>query len=339
MSGRKQHHFWQMLQRGFAEQRKGDQYCITVYRRDREPFTANTKDFGAERDFFDFRPGVGADEGITRTEGDLQSIVRLLRKGTIPEDTHRSSMGRLINSLENRTKFIRAEFGDYATEVTATVSEWFSKPETLRKMMRNYAMNNPQEIEDIMAPYIQDPAQRSAIREIVAEKMGDIDSGIFEKICRDSRSELDEVIRRIPRLAKESHIKALMGENQADSKIELYNSLHFRFVSGFNNSMILPDTMVSFLANGRLSPFLNKGDRLEAVWFPITPDAMLLGETRPGSHRSQKEILRGLASTAYEAFVAKSNQQNLRKLSGRIGRNARILSQGNRSWLRLAASY
>lgn len=52
MSGRNQHHFWQLLQRGFGVERKPNYTTVYAYRKDKIPLPVGTRNIGAEKDFF-----------------------------------------------------------------------------------------------------------------------------------------------------------------------------------------------------------------------------------------------------------------------------------------------
>jgi hypothetical protein len=326
MSGRNQHHFWQVLQRGFGVERKPDYTTVFVYKKNKPPFAVGTRNFGAERDFFDFTPGSGADALITKTETDLQGLVKYLQNdGQVTSDLS-APIAALIVHLETRTKFLRQHFAETVSDVMDGLNSWFANPVIFQKMMKKYALDNPDKIEALLAQHIHEPSTRAGLTEFIIDNFAVLGSAIIRSASHDAAESINAIKNEVFEIAKQSHIKALLGAAPDGIRRDRYMSLKFRLKSGFGGNLICPDTMTSFLTDRKPKPFLDKDDGLEAVWIPLTSDLMLIGETGASVDRADEAILRILASTSYEAFIANSDVPDLRRLSVRIGKNAQILS-------------
>lgn len=326
MSGRNQHHFWQILQRGFGVQRKPDYTTVFAYQKNRLPFPVGTRNFGAERDFFDFAPESGADDLITRTENELQGLVKHLQNGGQVSGDHTGLISVLIAHLETRTKFLREHFAETTLNLMDELNRWFSNPIIFKKMMLKYASDNRDEIDLLLSQHVDEPDTRAALTELMIENFDMLGENVIRSASDDAAHSMRAFAENIFEVAKKSHIKAILNTTPDSIRRDRYLGLRYRLKSGFGGNLICPDTMTSFLTDGKPKPFLDKEDRLESVWIPLTSDLMLIGETSTSVDRTNQSVLRILASTSYSAFIANSDAPDLRRLSSRIGKNAQLLS-------------
>lgn len=328
MSGRNQHHFWQLLQRGFGVERKPGYTTVYAYSKDRNPYPVSTRNYGAERDFFDFAPGEGADAQVSQTENELQGLVRHLRTGGEITRVHSEQLAKLIEHLETRTKFLRENLFGSVVDVTDGLQEWFSDSGTHIRMLKKYASQNLGRIEKALEGEISDPATRQALATFFVDNLDKMD---LSEYLRTSAAAMDGFLRdlvgKLGGTIKEAHIELMLGKNLNSSRVRRYNRLHYRIATGFEGQLICPDTMVAFITDSKPTPFLDKSDRLEAVWVPLTADLMLIGENGARVDRTTKTVQRILASTAYNGFIALSDSPRLRLLSSRIGTNAEVISK------------
>lgn len=326
MSGRNQHHFWQVLQRGFGVQRKPDYTTVFVYQKNKSPFPVVPRNFGAERDFFDFTPGSGADDLITKTENTLQGLVKYLQNGGQLTGDLTGLIAELITHLETRTKFLRQHFTETTSDLLGELNRWFLNPQILKKIMKKYASDNPDEIDALLSQYVDEPIARVALKELMIENFDMLGTKVIKSTSDDAAHSMKALAENLLEIAKQSHIKAILSMTPDSIRRDRYLGLNYRLKSGFDGNLVCPDTMTSFLTDGKPKPFLDKDDRLESVWIPLTSDLMLIGETSTSVDRTNQSVLRILASTSFSAFIAKSDVPDLRRLSSRIGKNAQVLS-------------
>lgn len=326
MSGRNQHHFWQILQRGFGTQRKPDYTTVFAYRKNNPPFSVGTRNFGAERDFFDFTPGSGADGKITNIENELQALVKYLQnEGQVTTDLS-PQIATLIAHLETRTKFLRQHFAETVFDVMKGIKSWVADPEIFQKMMKKYASDNPEEIDAFLAEHVHEPSTRAALVEFLISNFAMLEPHAIRSASDEAAQSMKFLASNIFEITKKSHIEAILNHTPHNTRRDRYLGLKYRLKTGYGGNLICPDTMVSFLTSRKPKPFLDKDDRLESVWAPLTSDLMLIGESSASVDRTDEASLRILASTSYSAFIAKSDIPSLRQLSNRIGKNAQILS-------------
>lgn len=77
MSGKKQHHIWQMIQRGFSWRERGDDH-IWVYTKEAAPRQTVTRKYGQEKSFYGDENSI-ADINITNFENQTQELIRKRR--------------------------------------------------------------------------------------------------------------------------------------------------------------------------------------------------------------------------------------------------------------------
>ncbi|MDT8853674.1 hypothetical protein RNZ50_01230 [Paracoccaceae bacterium Fryx2] len=326
MAGRNQHHFWQVLQRGFGIERKPGFTTVFAYQKGKPPFNVGTKNLGAERDFFDFAPGDGADDLITKTENDLQGLVRHLQNGGHLAEDHTAMIALLIAHLETRTKFLRQHLAETLSDLTGGIYSWFADPHIFQKMMKRHASDSFAEIDTQLAKHVSDPSIRAALRGFMIDNIDQLGANVIKTASDNAAEAIKSLAEKLQGIAKQSHIKAILNIEPNNTRSNRYLDLKYRTQSRFSGNLICPDTMVAFLTDQKPKPFLDIGDQLEAVWIPLTSDLMLIGESGASVDRTHQSVLRVLASTSYSTFIANSDAPDLRKLSSRIGKNAEILS-------------
>lgn len=328
MSGRNQHHFWQLLQRGFGVERKPNYTTVYAYRKGKIPFPVGTRNIGAEKDFFDFVPGEGADYLITKTEDKLQGLVKYLQNGGEVTNNHTEEIATLIAHLETRTNFLRQKFAESVLDLSGELNNWFSNPVTFRKMMRRYAKENADELAALLVDKIGDPEARATFIDFAVNNFDILGTDTIQTASDEAKASIKALISGIFEISKQAHVKSIISNAPFDGRMQRYLDLKFRSRTGFRESLICPDTMVTFLTSRKPKPFLDKDDQLEAVWIPLTSDVMLVGERSEGIDHTTDAILRILASTSHTTFIAKSDTYQLRSLSNRIGKNAQIITPG-----------
>jgi hypothetical protein len=193
-------------------------------------------------------------------------------------------------------------------------------------MIEKYAIENVSKIDAKFSTVVEDPGSRKAIIDYIFGNLGVLGSGVAKSASEDAARSLSEFVKNISYEAKRAHISAILEATSGTEREKRYLNLRYRVKSDFDGKLICPDTMVLFLTSDKVKPFLDADDRLEAVWIPLTSDLLLIGELTPSADRNNQSVLRALASTSYTAFVGKTDDEILRKLSPRIGKNATIQS-------------
>ena len=108
MAGIKQHHVWQMLQRGFSWKKECNDNYIWVYRNGQPPEQTTTRLFGQEEYFYG-PENSKADLCITQFENYIQNFVQKVRNFPDKTSLDANLSSKLILHLKMRSRFIRNE--------------------------------------------------------------------------------------------------------------------------------------------------------------------------------------------------------------------------------------
>lgn len=325
MAGRKQHHVPQLLQRGFGE-KSGKETQVFVFEKSGRVFPTNTKNYGAQRDFYAVKDDSFVDDMITEYENDINSFVgQLKEKNSIAlKDT--KTISGLIAHLETRTLFLRQEMAFLMGAVTSTISDLFSRSSNVEKILRVYLREHPNFLEEKLSEFKIESKNIGLARDLVSSQMDDLIKSAskslsveFSRMWRTVEAELIDTI-------KSSHLKSLREQNANPVRAKFYQDLTYRVHDEIDGSFILPDVMTVFVTSNGIKPFTSKGDIVESVIFPLTSSQILIGERAHNVIRPLKQVNRILASAAFSSFIAKSDSPELRSLTSRIGRNAELLS-------------
>ncbi len=158
MAGNRQHHVWQLLQRGFGEKR-GKDHHIWVYKKGIAPQQTVTRLFGFEKHFYG-EEGSLADEVITDFENRMQSEVQEFRKLPHGSKLDSSTVASLIGHLETRSLFLRR---DSSIRLQKAVDGWVDSSKNvtkIRKAMIAYLEENPEEVDKFFGKAFVHPDRR-----------------------------------------------------------------------------------------------------------------------------------------------------------------------------------
>ena len=144
------------------------------------------------------------------------------------------------------------------------------------------------------------------------------------------RKELDKqlvpIAENIEVAIKRGHLAALSGDFDSMGRVERYLELEYRVVSAEQLPYILPDTYVCSRNGQRFSPILTEAGEVQEVLLPISSNLCVQGYRSAPVDRPSETTNRILASSSFEAFVARDNLPSYGGLMGRIGKNAIMLS-------------
>ena len=107
MAGKRQHHIWQFIQRGFGEKR-GKDHHIWVYEKGCPPRKTVTRKHGVEPFFFSEGDDNTADDTITNFENSIHSYFQELRTSGAETRIASELVAPFVVHLEMRSLFLRA---------------------------------------------------------------------------------------------------------------------------------------------------------------------------------------------------------------------------------------
>lgn len=327
MAGNKQHHVWQMLQRGFGEKR-GKDHHVWVYRKAKPAKQTVTRLFGVEKHFYG-PEGSAADAKITKYENDNQSIIQDIRKLPNGTEVDPEFASILISHLEIRSAFLRQEASNKLQKMAASLVHNFKSPEKLRAMMLEYLEENPAELDKLMGKGFVPIIQRTGVAEIMPQMLKKMsDEEVMESIG-PVFDQMDFLTDQIPELMKSGQNDAFVRDIASEVRAKFHLDRHYSVYRPQLGTLILPDTTLAFVKKEGASPFFQKDHDVEAVILPVASDAAIIGRATDKGEFSLKAMNRLLAACSFEAFLAKDQSPHFQGLTGRIGKYAKLISDGD----------
>jgi hypothetical protein len=323
LAGIKQHHVWQILQRGFGE-KLGKDHHIWVYRKGKPAEKTVTRLFGFEKRFYG-EEGSQADVNITKYESDNQSTIQEIRKLRNGADVDPEFAATLISHLEIRTSFLRDSFSTMTQKIVGGLVDRFMSPETLRSMMLAYLKDNPDELDKLLGKAFILPAQRSDFSQIAYQIVENMSDEEILKSMEHGLGQIGEITTKLPKIAKDGQNKLLAREVSNQSRSELHFDRKYFVYRPEDGSLILPDTTLAFVKKEGASPLSQYQDSIEAVILPIASNAAIIGTVNGKFNYPLKAINRILAGCSFEAFLALEQSASLQGMTGRIGKYAKLL--------------
>ena len=323
MAGSRHHHVWQILQRGFGTKR-GKDHHIWVYRKNQPPEQTVTRLFGMEKHFYG-PEGSEADINITKYENENQSTIQEVRLLPDGAGVDAEFAATLIGHLEIRSAFLREEASKIFRKGISGLSKTLTSPEILRKMMRKYLKENPEQVDKLLAEQFIPANDRDQAKRLMEEALNHVHSETLLQSIAPGLSILENFSELLPSLAKDAHNKVLADSASGHSRLDLYRNFKYRVFRSEAGGFILPDTTICFAKHGGAAPFSQKDDQLEAVALPLSSSVAIVGSPTGVQPFSLKTLNRLLAACSFRSFIALQNDASFRALQGRIGKYAKLI--------------
>jgi hypothetical protein len=325
MAGKKQHHVWQMLQRGFSWREHNDSH-VWVYRRDEAPKQTVTRKFGWESQFYG-EEGSTADVNITDFENLMQEFVHEARKKSDGEQVDTKLAAALVAHLEMRSLFLRDEISRLGDRVFKFVRDSFSSEKKFSTIMMSYLNNHREHFQVEMDKLSIPKEMRGALTDLLMQAAPEKIKEIAGETARHFGFLYDAMAASLAKTVKSSHNKALETNFSEIVRTEGHEAMAFSVMRYMHDDFILPDTSLAFFGKRGCFPVSQKDDKIEAVILPLSSKVAIIGRSDPAFKRDLPVIQRALASCSYQAFLSPRMGGDLVKLSGRISRNARLLTE------------
>ncbi|MGX0875711.1 hypothetical protein ACSSV4_000383 [Roseovarius sp. MBR-154] len=327
MSGRKNHHVPQLLQRGFGTKSKKS-VQVWVYSKDKPPYPTSTANFGAERDFYIEGEDTLADDLITEFEGEIHGFIRSVVNGEEQALEDRSTIASIIAHLEIRSKFLREEMMFLSDSLLGELRHYLSKPQNMLHYLRSAAADNPDVIQNGIDELGLNDEQKVLANAWLKANLDQFLEENTAMFMAQFQPILSVLTSRLGEAVKGGHLKALRMDVREIGRREAYLDLSYQVIHFEERELVLPDTMVAFLkSNGRVTPFLDKSDKVEEIYLPLTSQTALYGYKGVPTRRKLSAVNRILASCAAQRFIAETNDRKFIALASRIGKNAKMISR------------
>ncbi|WP_170360321.1 hypothetical protein [Ruegeria arenilitoris] len=323
MAGKKHHHIWQMLQRGFGTKR-GKDHHVWIYAKGQPPKQTVTRLFGMEKHFYG-PEGSDADANITKYENENQSIVLEVRQLPNGADVDSEFAATLIGHLEIRSAFLREEISTSFQKGVTGLANSIESPDALRKVMLKYLKENPKGVDALLAQNFIQNRDRDQVKRLLEEALNHFPQQALLEAIDPAASQLKAFSELIPGIAKDTQNK-LLAETASDyQRLNLYRGFQYRVFRPDKGQFILPDTTLCFTKRDGAAPFAQKGDELEAVALPLSSSVAIVGSRSGELPYSLKTLNRLLAACSFRSFIASRDDEAFRSLSSRIGKYAKLI--------------
>lgn len=324
MAGKKHHHVWRMLQRGFGEKR-GKDHHIWVYRKGTKPSLKGTGNFGVDK-FFYGPEGSETDTSITNFENSVQGDIRNAREMRDGAELDAAFVASLIAHLEIRSNFLRLELSNMLDRLQAALTEHFSSTAKVQAMMKDHLRKNPEKVSSFLARNFVPTNQRENASKLFDVYIDNLPPDMARGMFDGKIAEIFQMANLVPDTIKESHNQAILEITPDSPRVKALGEFEFTVYRPDVGQLLLPDTCVAFVGPKKVAPFSQLNDNIQSVIVPISSNAAIIGHKGKKEPMEMKTINRLLAGCAYDAFISKINDESFTSLSSRIGKHARMMS-------------
>lgn len=229
--------------------------------------------------------------------------------------------------LEMRSLFLRDEISRLSDRIFKFIQDSFSSEKKFSTIMMSYLKNHPElfqvEMDKLSIPREMQGALTELLMQAAPEKI------------KESAGELaqhfglfyEAIAKNLAETVKSSHNKALETNFSEIKRTDGHKTMAFSIMRCVDDDFILPDTSLAFFGKSGCFPISQKDDKLEAVILPLSSKVSIIGRSDPSFKRDLPVVQRALASCSYQAFLSPRKGDDLVKLSRRISRNARLLTE------------
>lgn len=284
-----------------------------------------TRKHGADAFFYGSSEDTRADDFITSYENSAQSYIQDVRKLNSGSKLDSDFCSAFITHLEVRSLFLREEFSRLGQRALEKLSSFFADKKTATKMMRSYFRNHPELMDEQLSKAGIPVAQWASIKSFVEVNANDMIDRQLDQLLLPILVSMELLKPQIVEAAKSGHIKGILGGFTESERTANHAKMYFTLES-VEDELILPDTGVVFFTSKGVTPLSQKKDILEAVAAPIRKERYILGVRKKGWTTPIDTLNRGLASCAYQSFIASKESPDFRRLQNRIGKSAKLVS-------------
>ena len=324
MAGKRQHHIWQFIQRGFGEKR-GKDHHIWVYEKGRPPRQTSTRKYGVEPFFFSEGDDNTADDTITDFEISIQSHLQDLRTADNETDIDPEFMAPFVTHLELRSLFLREEMSSLGEKMLAGIQGIFEDERKAAKLMLSYMQSHPELIDEKFSEFGIEEEMIPVVKAYIDLQIPGLIKQQAAPLAEMARSFLTPLIREMPRISKNAHLRSF-GEGFSEiERTSQHLKMNYKFCKSIDD-ILLPDTGLAFFKRKGLAPFSQKDDDIVDLIIPLGSSSYIYGFSKDTTQRSTKTINSALASCSYQSFIARNEAPSFHKLTNKIGKQATLIS-------------
>ncbi len=323
MAGKNHHHNWQLLQRGFGQKLYGDHH-IWVYEKGNPPKQTVTRLHGATKYFYGPEDS-DADTNITNFENTTQSFIQDARNAENGKELDPTILAPIIAHLEMRSMFLREQISNLGERLLTTLKGYIASEKHSVKLFSSYIKNHPELVDEILDENGIQGEPRQIAKAYAEQLMPFATRQGAKEVSKLVKTLFDPLLDGMANTARTAHIKSLESPFVEIDRTKIHLEREYFVHRTDTAQFILPDTSLAFLMERGASPISQKDDHIKQVIFPISSDTVIIGKAKKSAIRDELTINKILANCSFESFIAKTNCENLSRLSNRIGRNAKVI--------------
>jgi hypothetical protein len=334
MSGKKQHHIPQSLQRGFLFDKKAER--TYVYRKSGNTFLASIRDVAAQRYFYSRVSSDGSktlDDHITEYEDRLGAFLIKLRNLPVNSIVEADVAAEVVAHLTPRTAHTRRMFGRGIGKLMTAVAEIFTDEDSFLKLLgleepepsviwnkhiQGFLEKSPQ----IKARLELLPIPLESLNRILFIAAKEHFVSNFEGISSSFKVVFKPFLNGLDDFVRDNHNKSLGKGNFMEIRKASLAVLQWSVRSAPNEGAVLPDCVALGLdkTSSLFQPYLmTETDSLSAVVMPITSEKLLVGTRIDHSTPNFSSFNDDAAACSNELFIASSQGLVFEQLGTRIG--------------------
>ncbi|WP_297338843.1 hypothetical protein [Pseudophaeobacter sp.] len=327
MAGKRHHHIWQMLQKGFSWVDHGENQ-VWVYKKGFPPKQTVTRKFGRVNGFYG-PEGSDADTNITEFENSTQSFIQDIRKMDEGVEIDRDISAVIVSHLEMRSNFFREEISRVGERMAVKLRECLLSPERSSSLLESYIKCHPELLDEALKSAGVPTDQFDLYRSFASTMLPKLIENGAEEMSGLALKLFDPMIESMAETAKNAHNKSLINNFHDVERANGHKSMRFFVYRDVEGKLILPDTSLAFFTKNGCTPISQKTDELEGVVVPVSRHVAIIGKASTDFQRSPETVRRVLSSCAYRSFLAAENSDYFSKLSNKISKNAQLLSDAD----------
>jgi hypothetical protein len=335
MSGlkRRNHYVPRFLLNRFASRVKGDTRFVWQFSKDQSPIEVSTRD-AAVGSFFYGDPANGVEDRLSEVERVQAQALDAVEKGDAPEH-HARALRHLIWTLAVRTRALRDQYADAMTVLLDSIQSSARDPAANRALVAMADRQFDQTIADQIAklpPEMQPrarvildtPEVRASVRAQLLRAINDLDVEAFIGWLRSQAKGQFNIDGSVA----DGHVRGIAKLLDRDDAPSGFRPPHWLVVRRPIGTFVLGDCCVWAAGpNSQGSAVLGLGDKLHAVYLPISSRAVLVASFRPiESPPSDADINAASVSYGYHVFFASRRTDDEAALVPSLGTGTPLLS-------------
>lgn len=290
MSGKKQHHIPQSVQRGFLFDAKAEK--TYVYRRDGGHFPASISDVLAQRYFYSRLSSDGSktlDDMITDYENRLGGLLIKLRETPVDGSADPALAAEVIAHLTPRSASMRRIFGSGIQQLMTAAAKAFADEDTVVSML-GLAEPEPNPIwNNHIACMLEERSQLKTLLDMIPIEKSLLDRVIFMVAKEQFVGSFDpnafgiakfftSILDGLDDLVRDGHNKALGKGMVADTRMKSLEALAWRIQAAPPEGAILPDCVAIGIDQdgSKFLPYMMTNSA-SVVVMPLTTEKLLVG--------------------------------------------------------------